>query len=425
MKNTDRDESNLLTNDYDAISDAASVKLFVDYQKSRGNYIVDADGNTILDMVSGGGHLPLGYNHPNLVKLMDTKVYDRFLQNNISMTFCPPTDIAELHKTIMQPAAPHNNLKMVHLSTDISGELANESAIRAAMVRHHLLHNDKGFDPSYENPNNDYQVISFKGSYHGSTLGTLSLSNHPKKTNLPMKNWTVLDFPESESEEGRILESYEDALRDNKGKVAAVIVEPLQTLTYKHASPSFYNKLRQLAQEHEVTFIVDETYSGCGATGTFWAHEQWKLDKEPDIVTFGRRTQTSGFYTYQDFFPQTSSAWHFFNLKSGDGVRMLQFKTIQETIKKENLLDNVNKTSETLKNSLQKVDQISNVRGLGSLIAFDTQDLDANLSLLNNLKHNGVNIAASGTNTIVTRPSLTFEEKHSKEFVSTLKKSLR
>ena len=58
-------------NDYDAISDSASVKIFVDYQKSKGNYIVDADGNVILDMMSGGGHFALGYNHNSFIKIMN------------------------------------------------------------------------------------------------------------------------------------------------------------------------------------------------------------------------------------------------------------------------------------------------------------------------------------------------------------------
>jgi 4-aminobutyrate aminotransferase/(S)-3-amino-2-methylpropionate transaminase len=262
MKNTQATETNYLTNDYDAITDSASVRFFVDYYKSKGNYLVDAEGNAILDMMSGGGHLPLGYNHDSMLKLTDNKTYDRFLHNNISFTFAPTDDIADLHENIFRPVSPHESLDRVHLSTDINGELANESAVRASMIRLHLSKSDASFSPSYQNPNNDYMVISFKGSNHGSTLAMLSLSNHPQKTHLPMKNWTVLDFPETQADEGRVLESFEGALKRNAGKVAAVIIEPLQSLTYAHASPSFYNHLRKLSNKEGVTFIVDETYSG-------------------------------------------------------------------------------------------------------------------------------------------------------------------
>lgn len=419
------EESDLLLNDYDAVADSSSVKIFVDYVKSKGNYIVDADGNVILDMVSGGGHLPLGYNHDSLLKLADNKIYDRFLQNNTSFTFAPPTDIIELHDDILRPATPHESLDRVHLSSDINGELANESAIRAAMVRHHFAHGDTTFNTSYENPNNDYRVISFAGANHGSTLATLSLSTNIAKTNLPMKeNWSVLDFPKSESEEGRVLESFESALREGDGKVAAVIISPLQGLTYHHASADFYNKLRNLAHEHGVSFIVDETFTGCGASGSFWAHTQWNLDKVPDIVTFGRRTQASGFYSAKNFLP-ANAEWNFFNQKTGDGVRLIQYKAIQETIKANDLITKTKTVGDSLRSSLEKVENIKNVRGLGTMLAFDTPNMDTNLELIHNLKKNGVNVSAAGTTSIATRPALIFEERHAKEFVSTLKKSLR
>lgn len=262
MKNANATESNYLANDYDALTDSASVRFFVDYYKSKGNYMVDADGNVILDMMSGGGHLPLGYNHDSLLKLADTKSYDKYLHNNISFTFAPTDEVVDFHEDLFRPMAPHETLDRVHLSADISGELANESAIRASMVRMHLSKGHTQYKPTYQNPNNDYKVISFKGSNHGSTLAMLSLSNHPQKTNLPMKNWVVLDFPDSQSDEERVLESFEETLKQNAGKVAAVIIEPLQSLTYAHASPSFYNHLRNLSSKQGVTFIVDETYSG-------------------------------------------------------------------------------------------------------------------------------------------------------------------
>lgn len=424
ISDINKDESTLLGNDYDAISDSSSVQIFVNYEKSKGNYIVDADGNVILDMVSNGGHLPLGYNHDSFLKLMDSPKYDRFIYNNMSLGFFPPEDIAKLNSEIMDPATPHSSLDRVHMFPDISGAFANENAIRGAMVHHHYA-NGGMMDFSFENPNNDYRVISFSGAHHGTTLGTLSLSTHYQKTSLPMKeNWDILDFPTDKHDESRAIEDFEHALKSQQGKVAAVIVQPLQSLTYQTASHEFYNTIRNIAREHHVTFIVDETHTGGGASGTFWAHEQWDLEHSPDVVTFGRRTQVSGLYAKSDFIPP-QVAWEFFNHQAGDGVKMIQFKNIQDVIKSDHLLEKVKHTSHHLKSNLEAIEGIKNVRGLGTMIAFDTNSKEDTVALLQNLKVNGVNISASSPKTIVTKPALIFDEKHSKEFLTTLRKSLR
>lgn len=64
------------------------------------------------------------------------------------------------------------------------------------------------------------------------------------------------------------------------------------------ATPYYYKRLRTIAKENEIPFVVDETKTGVGITGKMWGHEHWNLqDGCPDLVTFGGRAGVSGFYS--------------------------------------------------------------------------------------------------------------------------------
>ena len=104
----------------------------------------------------------------------------------------------------------------------------------------------------------------------------------------------------NKDEEDRCLMTFNNIINERKNQkkeVAAIIIEPISALNNQMATPYFYKKLRKIAKEHGIPFVVDETKTGVGSTGKWWGHEHWYLKDAPDIVTFGGKAGISGFYT--------------------------------------------------------------------------------------------------------------------------------
>ena len=184
------------------------MRLAVDYCRSQGNYIVDADGNTMLDAYTQISSLPLGYNHPalhNMMRQMPSMVgFVAFFQmqipiqmqthfiNRSAMGTFPGIDFPELiDKSLMAIAPPG----MQHVQTMMCGACSDENAVKQAMI--HFMVRDNTFrafisksmqykkrggkKPTEEDlcscmcnsepgsPN--LTVLTFDGGFHGRTLG--------------------------------------------------------------------------------------------------------------------------------------------------------------------------------------------------------------------------------------------------------------
>lgn len=104
-----------------------------------------------------------------------------------------------------------------------------------------------------------------------------------------------------------------------------------------------------------------------------WAHEHWWLTDSPDIVTFGGKAGISGFYSHVDFRLDTQD----FPLEQNvDLIKLVNYGIIWKTINKQDLLKFVGDTSIFLKIELERIAKekgmITNVRGYGTFIGFDT-----------------------------------------------------
>lgn len=431
-------KSHELIKSLNKIQQTGSVKLFIDYEKSIGNYLVDADGNTFLDIITQISSIPLGYNHPALVEALRDQVNLAEFINRPCLGFLPPKQFIDRISNALLAVAPKG---LTEVQTMACGSCSVENALKAAFFRYRDMQRG-GKDPSPEELESTMfnqspgspklSAMSFEGSFHGRTFGALSCT-HSKpihKLDIPAFDWPIAKFPrykypledhvsENAQEDKRCLDSVQSLVDEykNKAPVAALIIEPIQAEGGDHhASPAFFKGLRKICTANNIGFICDEVQTGCGPTGKFWAHEHWDLDDAPDFVTFSKKMLLGGYFYKPDFRPK--QAYRVFNTWMGDPSKLIMLEKVINVIQSENLVQKTEQTGSKLKKGLSQLQAryqnvISNVRGVGTFCAMDFKDAPTRDKALEQLAMHGVYAGGCGNQSVRVRTALVFTDKHS------------
>ncbi|KAK5173022.1 4-aminobutyrate transaminase [Saxophila tyrrhenica] len=426
----------------DKIFETRSLNMMTNYQNSYGNYIADLDGNVLLDVYAQIASIPVGYSNPSLLLAATSPEMVSAIINRPAMGNFPQHDWAEILET-----APKGCNQVF---TALAGSDANELAYKAAFMwrrRQQRGGPDVEFSPeeisssmmnqSPGSPN--MSILSFKTAFHGRLFGSLSTTRSKPihKLDIPAFDWPQASFPalkypleqhaeENAREEQRCLEEVENLLQTYHNPPAAVIIEPIQSEGGdNHASPAFFQGLREVTRKNNVLLIVDEVQTGVGATGKFWAHEHWGLQDPPDMVTFSKKAQTAGYY-FGNPELRPNKPYRQFNTWMGDPARALLFRAIIQEIERLHLVENTAHTGDYLFNGLQELSkkypkEVQNLRGKGqgTFIAWDSPRRD---EVLKKAKGVGINIGGSGEKAVRLRPMLIFQKKHADILMDGLEK---
>lgn len=224
--------------------------------RGEGTRVWDADGNEILDFLTGLAVCSLGHSHPAVAEAVSTQARTLLHVSNLYGNEIGPQVAATLDRLL----GGHGG----RVFFTNSGAEANECAIKLARK-----FGGRG----------RHVVVSALGSFHGRTLAALAATGQPTKHEPfhPMPE----GFRHVAWDDLAALEAALDPT------VAAVLLEPVQGEGgVNPASAAFFQGVRRLCDERGILLMVDEIQTGLGRTGRWFGHEH--LGVEPDVVTFAK-----------------------------------------------------------------------------------------------------------------------------------------
>lgn len=339
--------------------------------KGEGAYLFDQDDKKYLDFTCGIAVTNTGHCHPKVVEAIRRQA-GLLLHGQANIIVHEPLlELAARLETIVDPS-----LDGYFFSN--SGAEAVEGAIKLA--RH---------------ASGKSNIIVFQGSFHGRTVGTMSLTTSKtiyRAGYQPlMPGVFIAPYPyplrfgwTEEQTTNFCLEELEFLLltQTAPAETAAILVEPvLGEGGYVVPSKKFLQELRRICDQQNILLIVDEIQSGFGRTGRWFAHEHFGI--MPDIMTIakglGSGLPISGVISRLELMKKWIPGSHGGTF-GGNAVAAAAAIATIEVIKEENLLENAQQRGLQLMQELEKIkgryQGIADIRGLGCMIGteFRTQD---------------------------------------------------
>ena len=226
----------------------------VTIEKGLGSHVWDDQGKEFIDCMGGYGVALVGHRNQRVVSAIKEQI-DKIITVHSSL-------YNKTREEFLENLISHapKGLSQVHLNN--SGAEAIEAAIKFARK----FTGKKG-------------MLAMNGSYHGKSMGALSITFNPKYR----KSFQPLVDKVSFSPFGDI-EALRSKIDEDTG---FIIMEPIQGESGIHVAPDgFLQQVREVCDEKEILLVFDEIQAGLGRTGKLWASEHWET--VPDIMCLAK-----------------------------------------------------------------------------------------------------------------------------------------
>ena len=369
-------------------------------EKGDGVRLYDVDGKEYLDFAAGIAVFALGYNNQAYNQALKDQI-DKVIHTSNLFYNVPMVEAAEkLTKASGLDKAFFTN----------SGTEAIEGAIKVA--RKYAWLKDK---------NTDHEIIAMRHSFHGRSLGALSVTGntHYQEPFKPLIGGIKFaDFNDLESVKSQITE-----------KTCAVIMETVQGEGGIYpAEPEFLKGVRALCDEHDILLILDEIQCGMGRTGCMFAFQDYGV--EPDMMTtakaLGCGVPVGAFVLNQKTADKSLVPGDHGTTYGGNPFACAAVSKVFDLFESEKILEHVKKVSAYLEEKLdalvQKYDFLTARRGKGLMQGIVVTGRPVG-EIVSKAIENGLMVISAGSDVLRLVPPLVITERDVDEMIEKLEKS--
>ena len=368
--------------------------------KGEGVYLYDIEGKKYLDFVSGIAVFALGYHNEAYNDALKAQI-DKLIHTSNYYYNIPAIEAAKKLKA-------ESGMDRVFFTN--SGAEAVEGAIKAARKYAYLKDGSK-----------DHEIIAMEHSFHGRTMGALSVTGNPKYREAFQPMIGNIKFAKMNS-----FESVEELVTD---KTCAVMFETIQGEGGIYpAEKEFMERVKALCEEKDILLILDEIQCGMGRTGAMYAWQRYGV--KPDIMmtakALGCGIPVGAFLMTEHVAANSLVSGDHGTTYGGNPLAGAAICKVLDLFEEKGIIDHVNRISPYLEEKLdvlaEKYDMIECRRGTGLMQGLVCKEPVGDI--IHKAMEKGLILINAGPNIIRIVPPLIIETEHVDEMTDILDKCL-